>query len=166
MKKQHYYRRFIHNKALLNSVLCVSTLGFLILLYSLLQFQSGAQKQVCIQAQGLHRPASACAFRLDSADTLESRERGLSGRSSLPADMGMLFVFDKIGTECMWMKDMHFPLDIVWLNSQDTVVKLAENLSPESYPQQYCADNTLFVIEVSGGTAKNINATVGSHIEL
>src|SRR3989344_4329125 len=48
------------------------------------------------------------------ADTLALQTRGLSGRTSLGEGEGMLFIFDQEGTHGIWMKDMHFAIDIVW----------------------------------------------------
>ena len=72
------------------------------------------------------------------ADDNQERELGLSYFKSLPQDQGMLFVFDKPGIYPFWMKGMNFPLDIIWLKSEQgggyRVVYVARNVSPSSYP--------------------------------
>src|SRR4051812_48326835 len=55
---------------------------------------------------------------IEVADTPEARERGPSGRESLPQGSGVLFVFDAPATYGFWMKDMRFPIDIVWLDEE------------------------------------------------
>lgn len=69
------------------------------------------------------------------ADTKEKRGLGLSGRPALPADGGMLFVFDQPGNYGFWMKDMNFPIDIVWLDANKKIIGTTKNLQPKSYPQ-------------------------------
>ena len=49
---------------------------------------------------------------------LADLRQGLSGRASLPTDHGMLFVFSKSDIYEFWMKDMKFPLDIIWINTK------------------------------------------------
>lgn len=75
--------------------------------------------------------------RLEIAETPEARSRGLSGRATMPDNFGMLFVFDKPGFYAMWMKDMQFPLDILWLNQGGVIVDLKRNVPPESYPSTF-----------------------------
>lgn len=55
---------------------------------------------------------------VELADTPELRSRGLQGRKFLPDNRGMLF--DKAGS--YWMKDVNFPLDLVWLDKSGTVL--------------------------------------------
>ncbi len=59
------------------------------------------------------------------ADTEQERSQGLSGKRSLRADEGMLFIFDKAGVYPFWMKDMQFDLDFVYINN-NSVVDLIE----------------------------------------
>ena len=51
-------------------------------------------------------------------DTKEKLELGLSGREGLSFNKGMLFVFPKTGYHSFWMKDMSFPIDIIWLSKE------------------------------------------------
>lgn len=53
-------------------------------------------------------------FKVAIADTDEKRTKGLSGRDNLAQDQGMLFLFDKPGNYPFWMKDMRFPIDIIF----------------------------------------------------
>ena len=54
-------------------------------------------------------------FSLTVADTEASRIQGLSGTPSLSPNGGMLFDFEADGAHGIWMKDMKYPIDIVWL---------------------------------------------------
>lgn len=144
-----------------------------LLVYDYSKIDTGLSSEVCIKYEtitngGQNTPIGKrqCTLSLERVNTEVTRERGLSGRSSMPASRGMLFVFDSIGRQCIWMKDMHFNIDIIWLNIQGTVLKLAENVTPSSYPDSYCADDTYFVIEVNAGVAKSAGLSLGSRVNL
>ncbi len=104
---------------------------------------------------------SDCSIRLELAGTDAQRTKGLSGRDSLAVDHGMLFRFDQAGTHCMWMKDMKLPIDILWLDDSDKIVKIEHNLSPDTYPASFCADNSKQVVELSSGSALRLGLHPG-----
>src|SRR5512136_601336 len=54
-------------------------------------------------------------FEVEVAQTPGTREKGLSGRTGLVDGQGMLFVFDKPDRYMFWMKDMLFPIDIIYI---------------------------------------------------
>ena len=105
-----------------------------------------------------------CILRLERADTPEAREKGLSGRQSMSGAQGMIFVFDDTGTHCMWMKDMHFAIDILWLDASGTILKVEKNVKPETYPATYCGDNARMVVEVKAGVSEADWLQVGRRI--
>ena len=69
-------------------------------------------------------------FIVECVVTPEARTRGLSGREALPPGHGMLFLFDEPAVQGMWMPDMRFPLDIVWLDAELRVVHVTEGAQP------------------------------------
>ncbi len=58
------------------------------------------------------------------------RAQGLSEKNSLKNGEGMLFVFEKESQHIMWMKDMDFAIDIIWINN-GKVVDIAPSVEPE-----------------------------------
>jgi uncharacterized membrane protein (UPF0127 family) len=65
------------------------------------------------------------------------------------------------------MKDMLFPLDIVWIGEDFRVVHIEKSLSPETYPTVYYPDTlSKFVLEISAGESDKINIKVGDLIEI
>ncbi|MCC6290679.1 DUF192 domain-containing protein [Candidatus Nomurabacteria bacterium] len=74
---------------------------------------------------------------LELAQTPEEMTRGLSGREGLPEDSGMLFVYPEDTVPAFWMKDMRFPIDIIWLDKNWMVVGIEKNLLPSTYPQTF-----------------------------
>ncbi len=102
-------------------------------------------------------------IRLLIAKTPAARERGLSGYSSLASDQGMLFIFPKSGSMNFWMKDMNFPIDIVWMNRDRTILGVTRNLSPESYPKTFSSpENVQFVLELNAGSADTFGLRTGT----
>lgn len=106
----------------------------------------------------------AC-LKIEAAKTPEARTQGLSGREGLAADTAMLFYFDEPGQQCFWMKDMKFAIDMVWLDEDKRVLKVAENVSPQTYPESFCQANAQYVAEVPAGQAQKYNLEIGQQVE-
>jgi uncharacterized membrane protein (UPF0127 family) len=66
----------------------------------------------------------------DLALSVEEQAKGLSIKDNLKPDEGMLFPYDSPRILSFWMKDMKFPIDILWLNADKEVVHIEENLQP------------------------------------
>ena len=88
------------------------------------------------------------------ANTEATRTKGLSDRESLPGDHVMVFVFDRSNRECFWMKDMHFALDMVFLDSSKIIKRIDKNVLPSTYPDSFCADDTRYVLELNAGESE------------
>lgn len=61
---------------------------------------------------------------VELAESAEERQRGLMGRESLPADEGMLFLFDEDHRGGFWMKDTLVPLSIAFLDEGGAVLAI------------------------------------------
>ncbi|MCK9379216.1 MAG: DUF192 domain-containing protein [Candidatus Moranbacteria bacterium] len=102
-------------------------------------------------------------FSVEIVKTAETREKGLGGRKSLCGECGMLFEFDDPGKYSFWMKDMQFPIDIIWISGDDIVYienNVSHNFQGVITPPVF-ADK---VLELSAGTVKNLNINVGGKI--
>lgn len=66
------------------------------------------------------------------ADSAELRARGLSGIKRLPENTGMLFLFNEPAFYAFWMKDMKFPIDMIWFRD-GVVVEVTRNAEPEPW---------------------------------
>mgnify|MGYP001178230261 CR=1 FL=1 len=95
--------------------------------------------------------------------TPKERERGLSGWNRLGEKQGMLFVFNDSGTYCMWMKDMKFAIDMVWLDGDKKVTNIKQNATPESYPEPFCnKDDAKYVLELPEGSVSKYGIKSGN----
>ncbi len=95
----------------------------------------------------------AQSYRVEVAATDATRERGLSGRPSLPADAGMWFALPAPGMHGFWMKDMGFPIDLVWIGPDQRVLgslRLAP-CGPNTCPIYYPPAPAAYVLEVNAG---------------
>ena len=86
-------------------------------------------------------------------DTEESRQIGLSNTDHLPSGKGMLFVFDGPQDVTMNMVSMAFPLDMIFIDADDTVIAVRQ-LSPGRYDTS--VDNVAYVLEVNAGEGSNL----------
>jgi uncharacterized protein len=102
-------------------------------------------------------------FKTRVAKTLDEREKGLSNTPTLREDQALLFVFGVDGKWTIWMKDMNYPIDIVWLDKDKKVVHIVKNAPPESYPDEtfVSKDDARYVIEFLAGTADKKSIKIG-----
>jgi uncharacterized protein len=105
----------------------------------------------------------------DIAASNEQRTKGLSVKDGLAENEAMLFVFDTQGEQTFWMKDMKFPIDIIWINSNKTVVHIEHNLPPCSLevlcPTYKPNEDSLYVLETIGGFAEKHDIAQGTRVE-
>lgn len=106
---------------------------------------------------------------VELAVTDTQRQKGLSGRATLPADEGMLFIFSKPDIYSFWMPDMNFPIDIIWINAGQ-IVDIHENVSNKFEPANpvfYKPDTPArYVLEVNAGFAKRHGLDIGDAVIL
>ena len=95
----------------------------------------------------------------------EAIMKGLSGRDPLPSGHGMLFVFPEISRQSMWMPEMKFSLDIIWLDETLTVVHINYDCKPcksrsdcTNYSSVY---QVKYAIEFKAGDADVYGFSVG-----
>lgn len=104
-------------------------------------------------------------YTLEVVTSAQDKSKGLSDRSSLPQDRGMLFVYSREAVRCFWMKGMNFPLDIIWLNSSREVVHIEQNLSPDTYPKSFCPEqDAMYVIELNANEVDRAGISQGNRL--
>jgi uncharacterized protein len=101
-------------------------------------------------------------IKVELALTDKEKEQGLSGRAMLAPDQGMLFVFSKSDKYYFWMKEMKFPIDMIWVGEDMKVIYIEKNTEPASYPKTFGPDvNAKYVLEVVSGFSDKNNLKVG-----
>lgn len=102
-------------------------------------------------------------FQASLAQTEAERAKGLSGVTQLAPTRAMLFVFDTDDVHGIWMKGMHVPVDIVWLDNDKTVVYILHDVSPDTYPQTFTPEKPArYVVELPAGTVASRNIRIGT----
>lgn len=89
---------------------------------------------------------------------------GLTKYKNIKENQGMLFVFDPPSKPAFWMKDVSFPIDIIWIK-EGKVVGLEENLAPcktNSCPTYSCELEIDYVLEVNAGIVEKKNIKIGN----
>jgi len=113
------------------------------------------------------------AVSVEVADTEAKRERGLSGRTSLDENSGMLFVFDSKHTVAnFWMKGMLIPLDFLWIRD-GKVIKIDKNIQPaatgtsDSDLKIYSPGQPIdYVLEMNAGYADKNGVKIETSVDL
>jgi len=112
-------------------------------------------------------------IKVDVADTEEKRKLGLSGKTTLGENEGVLFVFgQKDVYPSFWMREMRIPIDIIWVND-GIVAKIDKDISapgegtPDSALQLYHPDKPIdYVLEVNAGFSDKNGLKVGDKVDL
>ena len=109
-------------------------------------------------------------FSVELAVTSDEQQQGLSDRPSMDPGAGMLFVYDSPKGVVFWMKNMHFPLDILWIAADCTLVDFSRNVPPpasgteSSDLERYRPGAEIqYVLEVNAGVAAGMQ--VGNTVE-
>ncbi len=85
-------------------------------------------------------------------------ERGLGGRCALDEGTGMLFVYPNDDRWGLWMKDMRFAVDMIWIDASGMMVTILKDVEPASFPQifyptrpaRYAVETTAGFVEAHG----------------
>lgn len=101
------------------------------------------------------------------ADSLSERIEGLSNTPFLPENVVKLFAFGVAGSHSIWMKDMNYAIDILWLAEDGTIVHIEENVSPDTFPESFSSPAPAwFVVEASAGFVAKHSVSVGDDVVL
>ncbi len=111
------------------------------------------------------------AFSVEIAADAGSRSTGLSYGDGLLRNAGMLFLMPREGVQTFWMKEMRFPLDMVWIGSDCRVTGITHEVpfpedgtSTSELPRYKSPDGTLYVLEINAGLARELAITPGAKV--
>ena len=101
------------------------------------------------------------------ADSLLEQMKGLSDTPFLPDNVVKLFSFGVAAEHSIWMKDMHYSIDIIWVDEDGTIVHIEPDVSPETFPDSFSSPvPAWYVIETNAGFTASNTVTVGDHVVL
>jgi uncharacterized membrane protein (UPF0127 family) len=99
-------------------------------------------------------------FTVEVAATPDQQERGLMFRKSLAGDRGMIFPYEPAQEVAFWMKNTLIPLDIVYIRSDGTIVRIT-NAEPMDITPLPSGEPIAAVLEIGGGRAKELGIREG-----
>ncbi|MGI0017516.1 MAG: DUF192 domain-containing protein, partial [Nitrosotalea sp.] len=107
---------------------------------------------------------------VEIANTMQSQIKGLQYHAPLSYSQGMLFSFPQPQEIPIWMKDMQFPIDIIWIDGSGNVLRVVKNApvctaDPCTVYAQDLSD-AQYVLEVASGFADKFGITTSSHMKI
>lgn len=158
----------IFGLAFLIIVLIIFGRGFTTLSLLSQQPLEGGQKS---SKESIEVHAKTLLIKAKVADVASERKTGLSKMESLSLGEGMLFVFESEAPYAIWMKDMKFAIDIIWINKNKTIVDIAQNVAPEPGKKDKeltiyrPGGNALYVLEVNAGLSSLHDLQIGDAVD-
>ena len=104
-------------------------------------------------------------FDVEMALSPQQQEVGLMFRKSVPAEGGMLFDWGTPRDSMMWMRNTVSSLDMVFINQDGTIRRIAENTTPESLATIDSGGPVRATLELAAGTARQLGIHVGDKVE-
>lgn len=111
------------------------------------------------------------AITAEVATTPKIQSKGLSSRENLATHSGMLFVFEQEERFRFWMKEVKFPLDMIWIDGNKKIADITHSAQPEPGITENLlriyqpASPVKYVFEVLGGTAAASGLRIGDSVE-
>ncbi len=106
-------------------------------------------------------------FSLYLAKTESEQEVGLAKFDRIANHQGMLFIFQKPDYYSFWMKNMKFPIDIIFINN-DRVVDIFQNVPVQkdtnNLPTYTTGEKADKVLEINAGLAKQYSIKIGTEV--
>jgi hypothetical protein len=104
------------------------------------------------------------AFEVEVAVAPHERAQGLMGRTHLSADGGMLFVFERAGRHCFWMRDTPLPLSIAFIDSTNRIAQVAD-MQPRSETRHCANTDVRYALEVRQGEFQRRGIAPGTRVD-
>lgn len=104
-------------------------------------------------------------WKVEIAKDDASRVNGLSNRSELRRNQGLLFAFDKMEAQNFWMKDMLLPIDMVFIDNNWRIVLIESNLQSNTFPKTFGSSvKSQYVLEINALEANTYGLKVGDQV--
>jgi uncharacterized membrane protein (UPF0127 family) len=103
-------------------------------------------------------------FIVELAATGEQQAQGLMFRKTLDPDRGMVFPRDPPGDASFWMKNTLIPLDIIFIRTDGTIARIAENTVPMSLDPIPSLEPVGAVLEIAGGRSAELGIKAGDRV--
>jgi uncharacterized membrane protein (UPF0127 family) len=104
-------------------------------------------------------------FTVETVSDKKAMQQGLSGRSSMPDDHGMLFILDSTAEHFFWMKGMEFPIDILFFDRDKRLIEVLPELTLcEECTEYKTPVRTSYALEINAGMAGALGIKTGDNL--
>lgn len=104
-------------------------------------------------------------FKIELALTPRQQAKGMMGRTLMPEDTGMLFVFKNVATRSFWMKNTLIPLDMLFIARDGTINQVHDSAIPHNLTPVVSKQPAYAVLELKGGISKQLAIKSGDKID-
>lgn len=123
----------------------------------------GAALPVVAQSPRITLNAGIYLAHVEVANTMPTRMEGLMFRRTMAANDGMLFVFDTVERQCMWMKNTYLPLSVAFIDERGVIVSISD-MEPQSEQNHCAARPARFALEMNRGWFSARGLKAGAHL--
>ena len=121
-------------------------------------------KQLPIETFIIQSGAGDIRFQLEIADTPETRRKGLMFRENLERYKGMFIDYKRSVNAGIWMKNVSFPLDIIFVDKNGKIESIASRAVPNSTETIKSVGKVRGVLEIKGGTTEKFGIKPGDYV--
>ncbi|MEM4781029.1 MAG: DUF192 domain-containing protein [Halalkalicoccus sp.] len=158
------------SRRLWTAIMAVLVIAFaLTLAYALggLAFVTGSEDAATVTITDAETGETLAVVESEVADTPPERYTGLSDHESLGTDEGMLFVFEREGTQSFVMRDMAFPIDMIFIGADGTITTIHEApVEEDDSDLTTYRGEAKWVLEVNYGYAAENGIAEGDRVEI
>jgi uncharacterized protein len=150
-------------------LLLIIFLGLVLLLFYRI-YQQNNSKNKNLPYKTVITEINSRKYKMELANTNESRSKGLMFREKMDKDKGMLFIFERESIYPFWMKNTYIPLDMIWLNKNKEVVYIQKDVKPcKNSLEAICKSivptaKAMYVIELNTGQTDELDLKIGNKI--
>jgi uncharacterized membrane protein (UPF0127 family) len=141
-------------------ILIIFALLFMASIFFIISSQKKSENTVCFEGS---------CIDVELATTLKEMTIGLMNRTSLPENMGMLFIFDEESIYKLWMKNTFIPLDMIWLDENGKIIYIERNAQPcylSTCPTFGPESRSKYALEVNGGYTERHKIKLGDKAKI
>jgi len=112
----------------------------------------------------IETPHGTYPFQVEIAESMSQRAHGLMFRRELAPDHGMLFLYPREETIMMWMKNTYIPLDMLFIDRDGRITRIAAETKPMSTDIIASGPRAKAVLELAARTASRLGIKEGDRI--
>lgn len=126
-----------------------------------------AATSACAQNVTFSRTKLSIGINLINAEVAANdaqRQQGMMYRTSMASNAGMIFVFDDVNSQCMWMKNTLIPLSVAFIDANGRIVNI-EDMQPETLDSHCSKRPVKYALEMNLGWFAKRNIKPGTIVD-